>query len=171
MPILDTRPKDAKRRMDQPRVVSSDDDADSPAKKRHVEPSAPVSLHAWLHPGSSPLVMARSPPLHSSSSTFLSFSISFTAPIHVVSETALAKEARRVVRELDVPTLVEAELLGSDDGAFQEGNGRIGKKGKERIREPDHRMWAVRTLCLKERRDGTGGEDDYQVRGIHGLNV
>jgi hypothetical protein len=59
--------------------------------------------------------------------------------------------------------LVGAELLGSDDGAFQEGHGRSGKKGKERIREPDHRMWAVRTLCLKERRDGTAGEDDYQV--------
>lgn len=166
MPILDTRPKDAKRRMDPPRAVSNDDESDSPAKKQRIESisSAPVSVHAWLHPEASPLVMARSPPLHSSTSTFLSISISFTAPLHVVSETALAKVARRVVRELDVPTLVQAEMLASDDGAFQDGNGRSGKKGKERIREPDHRMWAVRTLCLKERRDGTAGEDDYQVR-------
>jgi hypothetical protein len=151
--------------MDQPRAVSDDDESESPAKKRRVESasSAPVSVHAWLHPEASPLVMARSPPLHSSTSTFLSISISFTAPLHVVSETALAKEARRVVRELDVPTLVQAEMLASDDGAFQDGNGRSGKKGKERIREPDHRMWAVRTLCLKERKDGTAGEDDYQV--------
>ena len=165
MPILDTRPKDARRRMDQPRAVSDDDETGSPAKKRRLETSssAPVSVHAWLHPQASPLVIARSPPLHSSSSTFLAFSISFTAPIHVISETALAKEARRVIRELDVPTLVERELTDCDDGAFQEGNGRSGKKGKERIREPDHRMWAVRTLCLKERRDGTAGEDDYQA--------
>jgi hypothetical protein len=166
MPILDTRPKDARRRMDQPRTESDGEEINqSPAKKRRVESaqSAPVSVHAWLHPGTPPPVMARSPPLHSSSSTFLSISISFTAPLHVVSETALAKEARRVVRELDVPTLVGAELLKADDGAFQDNNGRSGKKGKERIREPDHRMWAVRTLCLKERRDGTAGEDDYQV--------
>ena len=169
MPILDTRPKDARRRMEQPRSGSDDDDTtQSPAKKRRVDSaqSAPVSVHAWLHPNAAASVMARSPPLHSSSSTFLSVSISFTAPLHVVSETALAKEARRVVRELDVPTLVGAEMLNSDDGAFQDGNGRSGKKGKERIREPDHRMWAVRTLCLKERRDGTAGEDDYQV-GVH----
>jgi hypothetical protein len=166
MPILDTRPKDAKRRMDQPRVISDDEDgSQSPAKKRRLESSTsgPISVHGWLHPQAPPLIIARSPPLHSSSSTFLSLSISFTAPIHVVSETALAKEARRVVRELDVPSLVGPELLNSDDGAFQDGNGRSGKKGKERIREPDHRMWAVRTLCLKERRDGTAGEDDYQV--------
>jgi hypothetical protein len=165
MPILDTRPKDARRRMDQPRVISDDEEESRSPKRRKadVTQQPPKSVHAWLHPQNPPLTMAQSPPLHSSSSTFLSISISFVAPDYIVSETALAKEARRVVRELDVPSLCEGSLLSSTDGAFQDGNGRSGKKGKERIREPDHRMWAVRTLCLKERRDGTGGEDDYQV--------
>lgn len=174
MPILDTRPKDARRRMDQPRVTETEeqeegqDESRSP-KRRKTDDSqpAPKSVHAWLHPDSQPLIMAQSPPLHSSSSTFLSISVHFTPPDHVVSETALAKEARRIVRELDVPTLTEGALLGSNDGAFQEGNGHVVKKGKQRIREPDHRMWAVRTLCLKERRDGTTGEDDYQVTFIN----
>lgn len=68
-----------------------------------------------------------------------------------------------MVRELDIPNLVGEVLLDCGEGAFQDGNGKTGKKGKERIREPDHRMWAVRTLCLKERKDGTEGADDYQV--------
>ena len=51
--------------------------------------------------------------------------------------------------------------MRGDDGAFQDGEGRAPRK--ERAREPDHRMWAIRTLCLKEGKDGTGGEDDYQV--------
>jgi hypothetical protein len=54
-------------------------------------------------------------------------------------------------------------VMRGDEGAFQDGEGRTGK-GKERAREPDHRMWAVRTLCLKEGKDGTRGENDYQVR-------
>ena len=94
----------------------------------------------------------------------MGFSISFIPPIHITSESTLAKEARRVVRELDIPSIVGKDLLDCGEGAFQDGNGKTGKKGKERIREPDHRMWAVRTLCLKERKDGTEGADDYQVR-------
>lgn len=125
--------------------------------------SSVPSVHAWLHPNRPALVMTQSPPLHSSSSTFMGFSISFIPPIHITSESTLAKEARRVVRELDIPSLVGGELLDCGEGAFQDGNGKTGKKGKERIREPDHRMWAVRTLCLKERKDGTEGADDYQV--------
>lgn len=125
----------------------------------------PTSVHAWLHPDTPPPLMTQSPPLHSSSSTFLAFSISFLPPVHITSESTLAKEARRVVRELDVPGLVGENLMDCGEGAFQDGNGKVGKKGKERVREPDHRMWAVRTLCLKERRDGTGGADDYQVSG------
>lgn len=175
MPILDTRPKDARRRMTPPK---SEDEAEGsgseeagPSKRRRTDTANtngngnphPPSVHAWLHPSAPALLMTQSPPLHSSSSTFLTFSISFLPPAHITSESTLAKEARRVVRELDVPGTVGALLLDCGDGAFQDGNGRVGKKGKERIREPDHRMWAVRTLCLKERRDGTGGADDYQV--------
>jgi hypothetical protein len=70
-----------------------------------------------------------------------------------------------VVRELDVVGMVGVEIMESGEGSFQGTEGRApGRaKGKERAREPDHRMWAVRTLCLKEGKDGTGGEDDYQV--------
>lgn len=70
------------------------------------------------------------------------------------------------MRELDVVRLVGDELVSRGEGAFQGENGRApGKTGKKRAREPDHRMWAVRTLGLAEGRDGTGGEGDYQVRG------
>jgi hypothetical protein len=106
--------------------------------------------------------MSQSPALHDSSSTFVAFSLSFLPPTHITSDTSLAKEVRRVVRELNVPELVGEEVMKGDEGAFQNGEGRSGK-GKGRVREPDHRMWAVRTLCLKEGRDGTKGEDDYQV--------
>lgn len=76
----------------------------------------------------------------------------------------MLKEVRRIVRELDVPRLVGEVLMASDEGAFQGGEGRQAKKnGKERAREPDHRMWGVRGVVLKEGRDGTKGEDDYHV--------
>ena len=76
----------------------------------------------------------------------------------------MTKEVRRIIRELDVVSLVGEEAMSAGEGAFQDGEGRApGRKGKERAREPDHRMWAVRTLCLKEGKDGTKGEDDYQV--------
>jgi hypothetical protein len=190
MPILDTRPKAAKRPMTPLRDRGEDDDDDndnasgsgegsnadkpsSPKKSRlgksnntSKSSQPPPSLHAWLHPDQPPPLRTHSPPLHASSSTFLSFSIAFEPGLHVTSETALAKEARRVVRELDVPGLVGAVVMRESEGAFQNGEGRAAgskSKGKERCREPDHRMWAVRTLGLKERRDGTGGEDDYQV--------
>lgn len=67
------------------------------------------------------------------------------------------------MRELDVPRLAGSIVLESGEGAFQDGEGRKGPKGKERAREPDHRMWAVRAVVLKEGCDGTKGEDDYQV--------
>lgn len=179
MPILDTRPKDARRRMTPTKSDEEESEQANEAgpsrspvrspKRRRVDTTQyhqpPPSVHAWLHPNAPPPLMTESPPLHSSSSTFLAFSLAFLPPIHITSESTLAKEARRIVRDLDVPTLVGHKLLDCGEGAFQDGNGRVGsRKGKERIREPDHRMWAVRTLCLKERKDGTGGEDDYQVR-------
>lgn len=176
MPILDTRPKDARRRMTPPKSEDDDDSENeanreatvssssrSPKRRKTESTAAPPSVHAWLHPNRPALLMTQSPPLHSSSSTFMGFSIAFLPPLHITSESTLAKEARRVVRELDIPSTVGDKLLDCGEGAFQDGNGKIGKKGKERIREPDHRMWAVRTLCLKERKDGTGGADDYQV--------
>lgn len=76
----------------------------------------------------------------------------------------MAKDIRRIVRELDVPTLVGDRLLKDGDGAFQDGEGRRRVGGKERVREADHRMWAARAVGLGEGKDGTGGEDDYQVR-------
>lgn len=80
----------------------------------------------------------------------------------------LTKEAKRVVKELDVVRLVSEELLKSEDGAFQHGEGRAPGKAS-RAREPDCRMWAVRTLGLGEGKDGTGGENDYQVGRGEGL--
>ena len=89
----------------------------------------------------------------------------------MTSEPSLTKEVKRIVRDLDVVRLVGEEVLTANEGAFGDGEGRApGRKGKEKAREPDHRMWAVRTLCLKEGRDGTGGEDDYQVNRINWLS-
>jgi len=69
-----------------------------------------------------------------------------------------------MVRELNVVGLVGDEITRDNDGAFQDGEGMVSTaKGKQRAREPDHRMWAVRALVLKEGRDGTRGEDDYQA--------
>ncbi len=63
-----------------------------------------------------------------------------------------------------MPGLVGDAAMEKGEGAFADGEGRApGRKGKERVREPDHRMWAVRCVCLKEGKNGTGGEDDYQV--------
>jgi hypothetical protein len=69
-----------------------------------------------------------------------------------------------MVRELNVVAHVGEEIIKGEDGAFTDGEGIItNSKGVPRPREPDHRMWAVRTLVLKEGRNGTKGEDDYQV--------
>jgi len=140
------------------------------SQKRAASPSeeGPQSqrptLHALLHPTEPHPLITSSPPLHMATSTFLSFSISFLPGSHVTSKGSLTKEVRRVIRELDVVNLVGDEVMEASEGAFQDGEGRApGRKGKETAREPDHRMWAVRTLCLKEGKDGTGGEDDYQV--------
>lgn len=70
------------------------------------------------------------------------------------------------MRELDVPRLVGDLVMEANEGAFQDGEGRQAQskgKGKDRAREPDHRMWAVRGVVLKEGKDGTKGENDYQV--------
>jgi hypothetical protein len=143
-------------------IQGDDPAAPEPGPSKRPRPS-PISLHSWLHPGEAPRLSTHSPALHDSTSTFLAFSLSFLPPAHITSETSLAKEIRRIIRELNVPGLVGEEVMRGDEGAFQDGEGRTGK-GKERAREPDHRMWAVRTLCLKEGKDGTGGENDYQVR-------
>ncbi|WWC61024.1 uncharacterized protein I303_103602 [Kwoniella dejecticola CBS 10117] len=127
----------------------------------------PVSLHQWLHPTQPPPLLTHSPGLHESSSTFVGFTISLVPPSHISTISALEKECRRIIRELDVISLVGEVVSRDDEGAFQHGEGRApgrGKgTGKERVREPDHRMWACRVLALKEGRDGTQGEDDYQL--------
>ncbi|WVQ98812.1 hypothetical protein IAU59_005943 [Kwoniella sp. CBS 9459] len=131
--------------------------------------SKSVSLHQWLHPALPPPIKTHSPALHSSSSTFLSFTISFEPPTHTTSVVSLEKEVRRIVRELDVVREVGQLVMRGDEGAFSDGGGRAPGRGKgsgkdrERAREPDHRMWAVRTLGLREGKDGTGGEGDYQL--------
>lgn len=69
-----------------------------------------------------------------------------------------------MVRDLNVVSHVSEAVTEAGDGAFQDGEGMVtSNKGKQRAREPDHRMWAIRTLCLKEGRDGTKGDYDYQV--------
>ncbi|WVR05153.1 hypothetical protein IAU60_002165 [Kwoniella sp. DSM 27419] len=131
-------------------------------------PSRPtVSLHQWLHPELPAPTFTHSPPLHASSSTFLSFTYTFEAPSHVTSVGSLEKEIRRIVRELDVVKEVGELVMKADEGAFADGEGRAPGRGKfsgrERAREPDHRMWACRTLALREGKNGTGGEGDYQL--------
>ncbi|KAL7424122.1 hypothetical protein Q5752_001707 [Cryptotrichosporon argae] len=142
-------------------------DDGAPSKRARTEPGPGLapSVHAWLHPSEPAPLIAHSRALHASSSTFASFTLSFTAAAHVSSPAALTKQAARVVRDLDVVGLLGPALLEAGEGAFQDGQGRaIGRaKGKERAREPDHRMWAVRTLGLKEGKNGTGGEGDYQL--------
>jgi hypothetical protein len=163
--LVQLNQEDGKRRRSLSPVqqIQGDDPASSEPGPSKRPRTSPISLHSWLHPGEAPRLSAHSPALHDSTSTFLSFSLSFLPPVHITSETSLAKEIRRIIRELNVPGLVGEEVMRGDEGAFQDGEGRTGK-GKERAREPDHRMWAVRTLCLKEGKDGTGGETDYQVR-------
>ncbi|OWT41304.1 hypothetical protein C362_00770 [Cryptococcus neoformans Bt1] len=133
-----------------------------PSKRPRPEPP---SLHSWLHPHAPPPVLAHSPPLHHASSTFLTFTISFLPPPHVTAEASLAKEARRIVRELDVVGRVGPEVMAAEEGAFHAGEGRAPGRapGKERAREPDHRMWACRALCLKEGKNGTEGEEAFQL--------
>ncbi|EIW69378.1 hypothetical protein TREMEDRAFT_30797 [Tremella mesenterica DSM 1558] len=141
------------------------------SKIKRLRPSSPIptsqppSVHAWLHPDLSPPLMAHSPALHEANSTFVAFTLSLIPPPHITTETSLVKEAKRMVRDLDVVGQMGSALLEQVEGAFQNGEGKApgSRKGKERAREPDHRMWAVRALCLKEGRNGTGGEDDYQL--------
>lgn len=134
-------------------------------RARRITPPPAPTLDSWLKPDAPAPLLASSPHLHTSTSTWIGFTYSFVPPPHVRSVDALQKEAKRVVRELDVVRLVGDELLRRSDGAFQHGEGLApGRgKGKERAREPDHRMWAIRTLGLNEGKDGTGGEGDYQV--------
>lgn len=58
--------------------------------------------------------------------------------------------------------------MAAEEGAFHAGEGRAPGRapGKERAREPDHRMWACRALCLKEGKNGTEGEEAFQVRRL-----
>ncbi|GMK58623.1 hypothetical protein CspeluHIS016_0600650 [Cutaneotrichosporon spelunceum] len=140
------------------------------ARQLDAAPALAPSLDSWLKsspsaPPAPPPLLASSPPLHASSSTFIAFALSFVPPPTVCSQETLKKEAARAVRALDVVRLVGAELLASDDGAFANGESRApGRRaGKERAREPDHRTWAVRTLALAEGKDGTSGEEDYQL--------
>ncbi|WVQ71819.1 hypothetical protein IAR50_001361 [Cryptococcus sp. DSM 104548] len=120
-----------------------------------------ASLHSWLHPKAPPLLLSHSPPLHSSSSTFLAFTIAFVPPKYATSESSVAKEARRIVSELDVVSRVGALAMAAGEGAFEDGEGRA--PGKQRAREPDHRMWACRSVCLRDGKNGTEGEDAYQL--------
>ncbi|AAW41885.2 expressed protein [Cryptococcus deneoformans JEC21] len=55
--------------------------------------------------------------------------------------------------------------MAAGEGAFQAGDGRAPGRapGNERAREPDHRMWACRALCLKEGKNGTEGEEAFQL--------
>jgi hypothetical protein len=146
------------------------DPAPKRARQLDATPALAPSLDSWLKPSPSaspapPPLLASSPPLNASSSTFIAFALSFVPPASVRSADTLKKEAARAVRALDVVRLVGPELLASDEGAFAHGEGRAPgrREGRERAREPDHRMWAVRTLSLAEGKDGTRGEGDFQV--------
>lgn len=137
----------------------------APKRARAYTPPRAPTLDVWLKPDAPPPLLAASPHLNDQDSTFISFTLSFEPPSNVRSVSALTKEAKRIVRELDVVRLVGEELLTRNEGAFQAGEGRApGRgKGKERAREPDCRMWAARVVGLNEGKNGTGGEGDYQV--------
>ncbi|TXT15700.1 hypothetical protein VHUM_00203 [Vanrija humicola] len=137
----------------------------APKRARAYTPPRAPTLDVWLKPDAPPPLLAASPHLNDQDSTFISFTLSFEPPSHVRSVSALTKEVKRIVRELDVVRLVGDELLTRNEGAFQAGEGRApGRgKGKERAREPDCRMWAARVIGLNEGKNGTGGEGDYQL--------
>ncbi|KAL1413475.1 hypothetical protein Q8F55_001249 [Vanrija albida] len=137
----------------------------APKRARAYTPPRAPTLDGWLKPDAPPPLLAASPHLHDQDSTFISFTLSFEPPSHVRTVAALTKEAKRIVRELDVVRLVGEELLARNEGAFQAGEGRAPgrSKGKERASEPTCRMWAARVVGLNEGKNGTGGEGDYQL--------
>lgn len=132
-------------------------------KRARVHTPPRTSLHSWLKPGEPAPLLVSSPALNAVTSTFVSFSLALSVPPHVRTAEALKAHVKRVVRELDVVSLVGRELVDSKEGAFQ-NDGGLALGNRRRAREPDHRMWACRALALKEGRDGTAGEDDFQVR-------
>lgn len=131
-------------------------------KRARVHTPPRSSLTSWLKPGEPAPLLVSSPHLHAVSSTFTSFALSLNPPSTVRNADALKKHVQNVVRGLDIVSLVGKELLETRDGAFQ-SDGGMAPGPRKRAREPDHRMWACRTLALKDGRDGTQGEDDYQV--------
>jgi hypothetical protein len=134
-----------------------------PAAPKRARAHILPTLDGWL--SAPPRLLASSPHLHASTSTFIGFTLPFVPASHVRDIAAVTREARKAVRELDVVSLVGGELIARSEGAFADGQARAptGPGRRQRAREPDCRMWAVRTLCLGEGRDGTGGEGDYQV--------
>jgi hypothetical protein len=113
--LVQLNQEDGKRRRSLSPVqqIQGDDPASSEPGPSKRPRTSPISLHSWLHPGEAPRLSAHSPALHDSTSTFLSFSLSFLPPVHITSETSLAKEIRRIIRELNVPGLVgEEDALG-----------------------------------------------------------
>lgn len=139
-------------------------------KRARVHTPPRSSLASWLKPGEPAPLLVSSPHLHAVSSTFTSFALSLSPPAGVRTADALKKHAQGVVRGLDIVGLVGRELLDARDGAFQ-SDGGLAPGPRKRAREPDHRMWACRCLALKEGRDGTQGEDDYQVSPRDGLET
>lgn len=140
----------------------------------HTPPRA--SLSTWLKPGEPAPLLLSSPHLHAVSSTFTSFAMSLSPPSNVRTPEALKKYAASIVRGLDVVSLVGKELIESKDGCFQ-NDGGLAPGPRPKAREPDHKMWACRALVLKEGKDGTQGEEDYQVsssqsvRRVHFVSV
>ncbi|EKD02717.1 hypothetical protein A1Q2_02947 [Trichosporon asahii var. asahii CBS 8904] len=131
-------------------------------KRARVHTPPRNALSSWLKPGEPAPLLVSSPHLHAVSSTFTSFALSLSPPSNIRTAEALKKHVQNIVRGMDIVSLVGKELLESRDGAFQ-SDGGLAPGPRKRAREPDHRMWACRTLVLKEGRDGTQGEDDYQL--------
>ncbi|WWC69368.1 uncharacterized protein I206_103307 [Kwoniella pini CBS 10737] len=133
--------------------------------------SKKISIHEWLHPNDEQInqtIITHSPLLHESSSTFITFTLSFLPFSNQIKQiSTLEKECKRIIRELNVINLINELIFSQDNqnqGAFEKKNLIIlTKNGKEKIREPDHRIWACRTLILRQGKDGTKGEDDYQL--------
>ncbi|KAE8541084.1 hypothetical protein D1P53_002438 [Cryptococcus gattii VGV] len=105
----------------------------------------PPSLHSWLHPHDPPPTHSHSPPLL----IYLPHLYHLFPSSGPCNNRGIPGKRGETHRE----------------GAFQAGEGRAPGRapGKERAREPDHRMWACRALCLKEGKNGTEGEEAFQL--------
>ena len=104
-----------------------------------------MALQAYLGQSTALPTHTHSPALNHMTSTFLSYAL------HFEHAKPSRKQAEKIIRDLKP---VVKQLKMENYGAFEKSN---------LMRDPDHMMWAFRSLRTKQGKDGTGGEDDYEV--------